>query len=123
LAARLDDLANWIPARLTALAIVGGARLQGLDGDGALRIWRRDGSKHASPNAGQSEAAIAGVLGVRLGGINSYEGQPHVAPVLCAEGRPATTRDARSAWSMAAIVSGLAFAAAMVVLAVGRRET
>jgi len=121
-AARLDDAANLIPARLTALGIVAAAKVQGLNAGEAQKIWRRDGSKHASPNAGQSEAAIAGALGVRLGGTSYYDGHPHNAPLLCAEGRPATVRDARAALSTVAIVSGLAFGAALLVIA-GRRRT
>jgi adenosylcobinamide-phosphate synthase len=121
-AARLDDAANFIPARLTAWGILAAARLQRLDAGRARRIWRRDGRKHASPNAGQSEAAIAGALGVRLGGTSSYEGQPHHAPLLYAEGRPPSVRDARVAMSLVGIVSGLAVGAALLVVAGRRRK-
>jgi adenosylcobinamide-phosphate synthase len=121
-AARLDDAASFIPARLTALCIVAAAKLQGLDADGARRIWLRDGDRHASPNAGQSEAAIAGALGVRLGGPSSYDRVPHQAPVLHAEGRPASLRDAKSALSLIALVSGIAFGAALLVVARKRRR-
>ncbi len=121
-AARLDDAANFLPARLTALGIVTAAKLQGLDAQRARQLWWRDGGKHASPNAGQSEAAMAGALGVRLGGTNSYEGHPHHAPLLHAEGRTPTVRDAKTAWSLVAIVSGLAFGAALLAVA-GRRRT
>ena len=82
---------------------------------GAREIWLLDGDKHASPNAGQCEAAMAGALGVRLGGRNSYEGQVHDAPHLYAEGRPASVRDARAALSMVAMVSALAFGAGILV--------
>jgi adenosylcobinamide-phosphate synthase len=81
-AARLDDLANYLPARLTALAIVVAA---GRRAESALRIWQRDGAKHKSPNAGQPESAIAGVLQVRLGGENTYGGERMSTPVLGAE--------------------------------------
>lgn len=118
--ARLDDLANFAPARLTALAIAASARIHGLDARRSLAIWRRDGSLHASPNAGQSEAAMAGALGVRLGGINAYDGAPRRAPVLHAEGRAPSTRDARIAVTLVATASALAFAAAW--LAIGRRR-
>jgi adenosylcobinamide-phosphate synthase len=121
-AARLDDAANFIPARLTALGIVGAAKLQGLDAGRALRIWRRDGDHHASPNAGQSEAAMAGALGVRLGGASSYDGHSHHAPLLQAEGRPPSVRDAKAAMSLVAIVSGLAFGGALLMLAGRRRK-
>lgn len=74
-AARLDDLLNWIPARLSGLCIVAAAWLAGLDGQGAWRIMRRDAHKHASPNAGWPEAAAAGALGVQLGGAAIYFGE------------------------------------------------
>ncbi len=120
-AARSDDVANVVPARLTALAIAAAANIQGLNASRSLQIWRRDGAKHASPNAGQSEAAMAGALGVRLGGVNFYEGHAHEGPRLYAEGRTPTVRDARSALSIVATVSGIAFAGALLVLAWRRR--
>ena len=121
-AARLDDAVNLVPARLTALSIVAAAKIQGLDAGCAQRIWRRDGDKHASPNAGQSEAAMAGALGVRLGGANFYDGHPHHTPLLNAEARPASVPDAKVAVSLVAIVSGLAFGAALLVVARRRRK-
>lgn len=120
-AARLDDAANFIPARLTALGIVIAATLCGRNAEHARRIWLRDGGEHASPNAGQSEAAIAGALGVRLGGTNVYGGLPHKAEFLNAEGRCPTVREAKIALSLVAIVSGLAFGVALLVIA-GRRR-
>jgi adenosylcobinamide-phosphate synthase len=116
-AARLDDAANLIPAHLTALGIMAAAKIQNLNAGQARKIWWRDGNQHASPNAGQSEAAIAGALGVRLGGRSSYQGHPHDAPLLCAEGRPPSVRDAKAALSIVAIVSGLAFGLALIVVA------
>jgi len=121
-AARLDDAANFVPARLTAVSIVVAARLQKLDAECAYAIWRRDGSKHASPNAGQSEAAIAGALGVRLGGASSYDGHPHHAPLLNAQARLPSVGDARVALSIVAMVSGLAFGAALLVLNAKRKN-
>jgi|SRR5438067_6367723 len=70
-AARADDVANFVPARVTALAAI----LAGGHPRRAWRVWRRDGGKHPSPNAGQVEAAFAGALGIRLGGRNSYGGR------------------------------------------------
>lgn len=121
-AARLDDVANFIPARLTALAIMAAAAIQNLDATRSLQIWRRDGNKHASPNAGQSEAAMAGALGVQLGGESFYDGQSHHAPLLHAEARQAAVRDAKTAASLVAIVSGLAFGAALLAVAARRRK-
>jgi adenosylcobinamide-phosphate synthase len=74
-AARADDLCNFLPARLTALLLVVAASWLGLDGSGAWRIMRRDGGKASSPNAGWPEAAMAGALGVRLGGPSTYFGK------------------------------------------------
>jgi adenosylcobinamide-phosphate synthase len=71
-AAKLDDLANVIPARLTGILAAGLAPLVGGSPVAALRAMRRDGRNHPSPNAGQCEAAFAGALGVRLGGTNVY---------------------------------------------------
>jgi adenosylcobinamide-phosphate synthase len=121
-AARLDDAANFVPARLTALCIVIAAALQGMDAKGSHAIWRRDGDCHASPNAGQSEAAIAGALGVRLGGRSTYDGHPHDAPLLNFESPPPSLREAKAALSLIAVVSGIAFAAALLVIA-GRNKT
>jgi len=114
-AARLDDGVNFIPARLTAMGIVTAAKFQG------LRIWLRDGNNHASPNAGQSEAAMAGALGVRLGGANTYDGVLHDVPVLNAEGRPPSVTDARAALALIAVVSGIACGLALLFVA-GRRR-
>lgn len=77
--ARFDDVLNWIPARLSGALIA-------LSGRGGGRIMLRDACKHASPNAGWPEAAMAGALGVRLGGPAWYDGEPSERPVL-GEGR------------------------------------
>ncbi|MGB0911397.1 MAG: adenosylcobinamide-phosphate synthase CbiB [Nitrospirales bacterium] len=72
--ARCDDLWNWLPARLSGLCLVMSAAL--LRGTG-MRAWNtliRDGAKHASPNSGRPEAAMAGALQVQLGGVNYYDG-------------------------------------------------
>jgi adenosylcobinamide-phosphate synthase len=72
--ARLDDLLNFVPARVTAALAVAAAPLVGGRRAEAGRIWRRDGSRHPSPNAGAVEAACAGALGVTIGGSNIYDG-------------------------------------------------
>jgi adenosylcobinamide-phosphate synthase len=74
-AARLDDVASFVPARLTALAIVAASGLAGANAGGAWRVWLRDGNRHKSPNAGQPESAMSGALRVELGGGNFYEGE------------------------------------------------
>jgi len=80
--ARLDDLANLIPARLTAFLVMPATLLLGLDAGHTWRIFRRDRNNHPSPNGGQIEAAVAGALGVRLGGENRYFGQSSSRPFM-----------------------------------------
>ncbi len=72
--ARLDDVANYIPARISAALIIAGALVLGHDWRSAIGTAWRDGRKHPSPNAGVPEAAVAGALGIRLGGPASYGG-------------------------------------------------
>jgi adenosylcobinamide-phosphate synthase len=111
-AARLDDLANFIPARLTAAAIACIAPHPPL----ALRIWHRDGYKHKSPNAGQPEAAISGALQVRLGGSNTYAGEVIPAPILGAEFPSPTLAHAIRATRMVSLVTWLGVAVASAIL-------
>jgi adenosylcobinamide-phosphate synthase len=90
--ARLDDLANLLPSRIMALAVVAvsGKPLR------TLRVANRYGPLTRSPNAGMAEAAFAGALGVRLGGTNTYGGLPRKGPTL-GEGRPPEPDDIRRA--------------------------
>ena len=78
--AKLDDAANYLPARLAALLLIAAAWLLGEDAASALRVWKRDRRKHASPNSAQCEAAMAGALGLRLCGPASYFGVLHEKP-------------------------------------------
>ncbi|OGR06291.1 MAG: cobalamin biosynthesis protein CobD [Deltaproteobacteria bacterium RIFOXYD12_FULL_50_9] len=94
-AARLDDLVNFVPARLTGLLVVLAAPLLGLSGRQAWRIFWRDRLKHASPNSGHPEAAAAGALGVQLGGANSYFGQPVIKPTIGDPWHPVAQEDIR----------------------------
>ncbi len=73
--ARMDDICNFLPARLTAACMIAGAGMLHLDNRNALRIYRRDRSAHKSPNAGQTESVCAGALHVQLGGDASYFGK------------------------------------------------
>ena len=95
-AARTDDIANLIPARLTGVLTAASAGLVGGDAASALRAWRRDGSKHPSPNAGVVEASMAGALGVRLGGVTEYRHSTELRPTL-GEGRAPGVPDLRRA--------------------------
>ena len=72
--ARLDDIANFIPARITALLLFASAGVLGLHVKNSVRTVKRDARKHPSPNGGYPESAVAGALGIRLGGYNVYHG-------------------------------------------------
>lgn len=76
-AARLDDVANFIPARITAILFIVAALVLNLDYKNAFNMMKRDAHKHPSPNGGYAEATVAGALNIQLGGINSYFGVPH----------------------------------------------
>jgi adenosylcobinamide-phosphate synthase len=80
--ARCDDILNWVPARLAVGILVLAAALRGCRWREAWRVARRDGRRHPSPNGGQVEAAMAGALGVRLGGTNRYHGVTETRPYL-----------------------------------------
>ena len=94
--ARLDDVANWAPARLTGLLTVAVSPVVGGSPATTWRTLRRHGARHPSPNAGRCEAAFAGALGVRLGGTNAYAGETEHRPVL-GGGRTAQPGDIRRA--------------------------
>jgi adenosylcobinamide-phosphate synthase len=81
-AARADDIANLVPARISGWLVVGASALMGMDWRSSARVMMRDASKMNSPNAGYPEAAAAGALGVQLGGTNFYFGQPVAKPLL-----------------------------------------
>ena len=74
-AAKLDDVLNYIPARITAMLFLFSALILGFDYRNAYRIMQRDAAKHPSPNGGYAEATMAGALHIRLGGMNSYFGR------------------------------------------------
>jgi len=92
-AARLDDLANFVPARVTSLMIPAAAYLLRLDPRGSLFILLRDRLRHASPNSGHTEAAVAGALGVQLGGSNLYFGTVVDKPTIGEATRPIEPQD------------------------------
>ncbi len=114
-AARADDLANLLPARLTAALAVAVAPLVGGSPGRALRVWWRDGRRHPSPNAGQVESAFAGALGRTLGGPLAYAGRVEDRPRL-GEGPPPDRADVRRAVRLSRAVQLLA-----AVLAVAAR--
>jgi adenosylcobinamide-phosphate synthase len=110
--ARLDDLANLLPARFTAALTVAAAPLVDGSTREAWRIWRRDGRAHPSPNSGHCEASAAGALGTRLGGRNVYAGRTEDRPFL-GDGRPPSTAEV----TRMARLSGAVAAAALALTA------
>lgn len=118
-AAKLDDAANWIPSRLAALLLIDAALFCGEDARGAWRIWRRDRRKHESPNSAQTEAAMAGALGIRLGGPARYFGTLHDKPTLGDEARepsPADIDRASRLMRAGGVIGLLVMAAARIAL-------
>jgi len=124
-AARLDDLANLIPSRLTAALTVALARQVGGSPAGAYRAWRSDAGGHPSPNAGQCEAAAAGALGLTLGGPTRYQTHTEQRPVL-GTGRPPQPCDIPRATKLSHLVQYAALAVlltAMHLQELARRRT
>jgi adenosylcobinamide-phosphate synthase len=119
-AARLDDAANLIPARITGLLAAGLAPAVGGSPRHALRMLRRDGGKHPSPNAGRCEAAFAGSLAVQLGGQNVYHGQTEQRGLL-GDGGPPDAADIARAVRLSRLVSVAAAALAAVIAHILRR--
>jgi len=117
--ARLDDVANFLPARLTVPCIGAAAAILKFRPLYSIRISFRDGRKHPSPNAGLSEAAFAGALGVQLGGLNYYDGEPHNGALLGDPLKPLNEEDIQSGnrlMLMTSLVFLFAFMSARAVL-------
>ncbi|MEZ0350749.1 cobalamin biosynthesis protein [Mycobacterium sp. pR1184] len=102
-AARLDDAANYVAARVTAMLVVACAPLVGGSPVDAATAWHRDAVRHPSPNAGVVEAAFAGALGVRLGGPTQYHHELQIRPTL-GDGRQPIAADLRRAVALSRVV-------------------
>jgi adenosylcobinamide-phosphate synthase len=115
--ARLDDVANWAPSRVTALLAAACAPVTGGRPAPTWRTVQRYGSRHPSPNAGWCEAAFAGALGLRLGGPLSYDGHAEHRPEL-GDGRPPEPADIARAvrLSRAVTVAATALAASLTLI-------
>lgn len=94
--ARLDDVVNWIPARITAISIwLSAFVIKGSKKKNGWNILWRDARKHPSPNSGWSEAMVAGLLGIQLGGVNYYQGRKSVRATMGNKGRELIYSDIR----------------------------
>lgn len=108
-AARLDDVLNFIPSRISALLMILGAIFMGhkYDARAGFKIWRRDRLKHDSPNSAQTESACAGVLGIKLGGPSRYKGVLKEKPFLGNDLRPVEKEDIKRAGKLMFTAEGL----------------
>lgn len=107
LSAKLDDCLNFIPARLSGLIMPVASALAGLDWRNSFKIALRDRRKNPSPNSGYPEAAMAGALKVRLGGINFYNSVPVTKPFIGDAGSPLEIRHIKESVRIAYISSFL----------------
>ena len=125
-AARLDDVANYVPARLTALSVVAASQLViHSDPQAAWQTWLRDGTKHKSPNAGQPESAMAGALHVALGGDNTYAGELIPSQRMGQEFPPAEPAKAIQAVRLVSVASllGLSLGVLLTMLVQTRKRS
>ncbi|MGN0577070.1 MAG: adenosylcobinamide-phosphate synthase CbiB [Ruminiclostridium sp.] len=96
-ASRLDDVLNYLPSRITAVIMIFSAYILGFNGRNALKIWKRDRRKHASPNSAQTESVCAGALDIRLAGDAYYFGELHKKEYIGDNNRPVENEDIRRA--------------------------
>lgn len=123
-AAKLDDIVNFIPSRLSALLMIIAAVLPGYSAKDGWRIWRRDRFQHKSPNSAQTESVCAGALGVQLAGDASYFGVLVRKPTIGDPLRPVEAQDIRRANRLMLTTALLSFlflggAKALIILATG----
>lgn len=117
-AAKLDDVLNFVPARVSGVCMVLAAFVCGFDGAGAFRIFRRDRKKHASPNSAQTESACAGALNIQLAGNASYFGELHEKPFIGDPVRPVEAADIKRAVKLMYVSSGILIAGGILCEAV-----
>lgn len=98
--AKMDDVLNWIPARITGLIIIIASFILRFNWRDSWRIMRRDGRNHSSPNSGIPEAAVAGSLGIQLGGNISYFGKVTHKPTIGDRLRETDKKDVKNAWGI-----------------------
>ncbi|MCX7715573.1 MAG: adenosylcobinamide-phosphate synthase CbiB [Clostridia bacterium] len=107
--AYLDDIANFIPSRVTGFVMAFSALPLGLDAKSAFKIFLRDRKKHLSPNSAQTESAAAGALGIQLGGTHDYFGKPVKKPLIGDNVRHAEKDDIKK-------VNAMMYATSMIIL-------
>ena len=113
--AKLDDVLNYLPARITALLMCLAAFFTGMDGKNAWRIVQRDHANHKSPNCAWSEAAAAGAMHIQLGGTHDYFGKPIEKPTIGDEDRPAQREDIDKVNWLLYVTSGMMMAVILLI--------
>lgn len=113
--AKLDDVLNYLPARITALLMCLAAFFTGMDGKNAWRIVRRDHANHKSPNCAWSEAAAAGAMHIQLGGTHDYFGKPIEKPTIGDADRPAQREDIDKVNWLLYVTSGMMMAVILLI--------
>ena len=113
--AKLDDVLNFVPARVSGALMCAAAQLTGLDAKGAWRIFKRDRRNHTSPNSAHTEAACAGALDVQLGGGHYYFGEYVEKPTIGDDVRPIETEDIKRANKLMYATAGLGLGVAAVL--------
>ena len=119
-AAKMDDVAGFIPARISALLMILASCLLGMDGKNALWIWKRDRRKHASPNAAQTEAVCAGALQVQLAGDAWYFGVLHKKQFIGDNDREIVPEDIWKASLLMFLAEGILMVVLLMILAAVR---
>lgn len=118
-AAKLDDVVNFLPSRISALLMIAACTFTGLDRKNAFRIWKRDRFNHASPNSAQTEAVMAGALGVQLAGDAWYFGTLYKKKTMGDAQRPVEYEDIRRANRLlygTAVLALIMFSAVRIVV-------
>ena len=98
--AKMDDVLNWVPARITGFIIVIASFILRFNWRDSWRIVLRDGRNHPSPNSGISEAAVAGALGIQLGGKTSYFGKITGKPTIGNRTKATNKKDVKKTWAI-----------------------
>ena len=113
--AKLDDVLNYLPARITALLMCLAAFFTGMDGKNAWRIVQRDHANHKSPNCAWSEAAAAGAMHIQLGDTHDYFGKPIEKPTIGDADRPAQREDIDKVNRLLYVTSGMMMAVILLI--------
>ena len=117
--AKMDDLFNYIPARLTGYLVIFAAFILGLDYKNSYRIYKRDRYNHTSPNSAHPESAVAGALGIRLGGANYYFGKIVEKPTIGDKNKVIEISDLYKTNNILLVVTLLGFSVGLIIIVIG----